>query len=557
MDTNRDIENFKSYSDGLTERIKLNTGEVFTNERELEERVAACEIAIGNLEDDTLKKAQNLNDVDNKRNSLSNLEAAAATPTGPSDYGYDSQTQQSKSNVQVMTVIGSPTPMGVPFKDFADTIVDIENIATLEDVNSITAKYITSSAAGAAFADEAALAGDKYYAGQIITTSTSPALGNNDYCIVLDSGASHGNATARYVYQEGSWVFQYIVSQVTLTQAQLDALNSGITAAKVTKLDGIETGAQVNVQADWNETDPTSDKYIENKPTIPTSVNDGILSFYYNNEANPTVTFSANQASNESVNIQTICYGVCSTSASTAKKTVSPPPVNFFNAGAKVSIKFTYANTAREPTLDITAEENAIRIAFEDGTLPTSNEALALWSAGEIVDFIYDGTYWCIQKEFGTEVTLNGSNKKGTTASFYAPTSAGTSGYILKSNGNGAPSWEALYRAVTIGLTRDTSVGGGSWKGTLPSGENTSNILAISLSGTISGYNIYGSGLCLNEQNTILVTSALSNSLSIILDFQMRKTSSSVFHLKEFSAATTNYSPVTCATLTCVVYYKR
>lgn len=44
-----------------------------------------------------------------------------------------------------------------------------------------------------------------------------------------------------------------------------------------TKLDGIEAGAQVNVQADWNETDINSDAYINNKPSIPsvpvTSVN--------------------------------------------------------------------------------------------------------------------------------------------------------------------------------------------------------------------------------------------------------------------------------------------
>ena len=41
----------------------------------------------------------------------------------------------------------------------------------------------------------------------------------------------------------------------------------------------------------------------------------------------------------------------------------------------------------------------------------------------------------------GTKVTLNGASKGGSTASFYAPTGAGTSGYILKSNGSGAPTW--------------------------------------------------------------------------------------------------------------------
>ena len=35
------------------------------------------------------------------------------------------------------------------------------------------------------------------------------------------------------------------------------------------KLSGIETGAEVNVQSDWNESDNTKDDYIKNKPTIP------------------------------------------------------------------------------------------------------------------------------------------------------------------------------------------------------------------------------------------------------------------------------------------------
>lgn len=47
----------------------------------------------------------------------------------------------------------------------------------------------------------------------------------------------------------------------------------------------------------------------------------------------------------------------------------------------------------------------------------------------------------CDQYAGGTCVTLNGAGKGATTASFYAPTSAGTSGYILKSSGTGAPTW--------------------------------------------------------------------------------------------------------------------
>ena len=46
-----------------------------------------------------------------------------------------------------------------------------------------------------------------------------------------------------------------------------------MSATDKTKLDGIASGAEVNVQSDWNVTDSSSDAYIKNKPTIPTSFN--------------------------------------------------------------------------------------------------------------------------------------------------------------------------------------------------------------------------------------------------------------------------------------------
>lgn len=48
--------------------------------------------------------------------------------------------------------------------------------------------------------------------------------------------------------------------------------SSLMTAAQATKLEGIQAGAEVNVQADWNQTNSNADDYIKNKPTIPTPI---------------------------------------------------------------------------------------------------------------------------------------------------------------------------------------------------------------------------------------------------------------------------------------------
>ena len=63
------------------------------------------------------------------------------------------------------------------------------------------------------------------------------------------------------------------------------------------KLSGIASGAEVNVQSDWNVTDSTKDSYIKNKPTIPSKVsqltNDSGFKTTDNN------TWKANSSSSE------------------------------------------------------------------------------------------------------------------------------------------------------------------------------------------------------------------------------------------------------------------
>ena len=46
------------------------------------------------------------------------------------------------------------------------------------------------------------------------------------------------------------------------------------TTAEKNKLNGIATGADVNVQANWAETDSSDDAFIKNKPTIPSKTSD-------------------------------------------------------------------------------------------------------------------------------------------------------------------------------------------------------------------------------------------------------------------------------------------
>lgn len=103
-------------------------------------------------------------------------------------------------------------------------------------------------------------------------------------------------------------------------------------------------------------------------------------------------------------------YGTCSTAAATVAKVVESSTFKLFT-GATILVKFTYANTATSPTMNVNGTgAKAIR---------AKNAALAskyYWTANSLVEFAYDGTYWVMSVEDQTEVfnrLTNGQSNQG------------------------------------------------------------------------------------------------------------------------------------------------
>ena len=81
-------------------------------------------------------------------------------------------------------------------------------------------------------------------------------------------------------------------------------------------------------------------------------------------------------------------YGVCSASYATAEKAVELPGFSL-SKGARVAVKFSYQNTAKNPTLNVN-KTGPKPICYADGKV----ERVNMWSPGIIVEFIFDGANW-------------------------------------------------------------------------------------------------------------------------------------------------------------------
>ena len=102
-------------------------------------------------------------------------------------------------------------------------------------------------------------------------------------------------------------------------------------------------------------------------------------------------------------------YGTSSTAEATTAKVATTAAGNLgaLAAGQKVSIKFTNANTASAPTLNVDGK-GAHAIKAYGTTAPT-----VWWKAGDVVTFTYDGTNWIMGATQGEIEQINAALNKG------------------------------------------------------------------------------------------------------------------------------------------------
>lgn len=123
------------------------------------------------------------------------------------------------------------------------------------------------------------------------------------------------------------------------------------------KLAGIATGAEVNVQSDWNAT--SGDAFIKNKPTIPDS-------FQW--------------------------FGTSSTAAATVQKEVSIPSITSLKIGQIIVVQPTVTSTVADSTLKLNSFD-AYPMRYNNAAITTSTDSV-VWNANFPSLFVFDGSYW-------------------------------------------------------------------------------------------------------------------------------------------------------------------
>ena len=111
----------------------------------------------------------------------------------------------------------------------------------------------------------------------------------------------------------------------------------------------------------------------------------------------------------------TTSYGYCQTAADTAAKTVTIPGFSLVT-GVTIFVKFQYANSASNPTLNVNG--TGAKALYRYGTTRKSTTAGTNgWQAGAVLCLTYDGTGW---------IETYWNNNTYTIPGAYCTTEAGT-----------------------------------------------------------------------------------------------------------------------------------
>lgn len=158
-------------------------------------------------------------------------------------------------------------------------------------------------------------------------------------------------------------------------------------------------------------------------------------------------------------------YGVCSTAAATAAKTVTVGGTFVLATGAQVTVKFTNANSASSPTLNVNGTGAKPIYRYATTTVGTSTTTSG-WRAGSLFILTYDGTGWV--REYWANTTysaattdtaglmsaadktkLNGITESADAVSYSQTQTAGTEIGTITINGTATTIYAPSYSNMT------------------------------------------------------------------------------------------------------------
>lgn len=263
--------------------------------------------------------------------------------------------------------------------------------------------------------------------------------------------------------KQGTILKGLITDLTTLVENKVDKVSgkglstNDYTTEEKNKLSGIATGAQVNVQSDWNVADSTSEAFIKNKPNIPTVP----TSLPANGGNSDTSTKWATARNIDGMLIQgdanRITYGTCSTAAATTAKVVACTGFALV-VGAKIDVKFTITNTASNPTLNVN-NTGAKPIYYRGSAISAGYLA-----ANRTYCFRYNGTQWDLVGDLNTNTTYG---VVSTSANGLCPKRTGTTTKFLRDDGTWAvPTGGTGGAGITYSDTQPTTLTAGmTWIG--------------------------------------------------------------------------------------------
>ena len=144
--------------------------------------------------------------------------------------------------------------------------------------------------------------------------------------------------------------------------------DNNYTSTEKSKLSGIASGAEVNVQSDWSVTTTTSDAFIKNKPTIPTKTSDLTNdSGYITSSAVPTKTSDLTNDSNFVVDANYVHTDSNYTSTEKSK-------LSGIASGAEVNVQANWTETSSTSDAYIQNKPNLATVATSGSYADLSNK---------------------------------------------------------------------------------------------------------------------------------------------------------------------------------------